>query len=91
MSKSLSENFYFKTSELSLAATLVYFGFPLDHLEAIGSQQRLSFVFPRKEGIDNIIQDFWSDNASISPKRYFYILKELKSRIYAERGEYATD
>lgn len=87
MNKRLREADYLKTSELALAATLVHLGYPLDCLEPIDSQ-RLNFVFLRPEGgqdIDQIIQGFWSDTITVSPKRYFYILKELKSRIFAER------
>ncbi len=88
MSKRLREKDFVKTSELSLAAALVYLGYPLDCLEPVDSQ-RLNFVFLKPEGyaedVDQIIQNFWSDNISVSPKRYFYILKELKSRVFAER------
>jgi len=80
----LSENDLFKTSELSLAATLLYFGYSLDHLEPLEGQ-RLLLIFKRTEGIDEVIQNFWADQLSTSPKRYFYILKELKSRIFEAR------
>ena len=90
MSTRLSENELFKTSELALAATLLYFGFALDHLEPLEGQ-RLLLVFKRAERIDDIIQGFWADTLSASPKRYFYVLKELKSRIFAERRRFVEE
>lgn len=84
MSTRLAEKDFAKFSELALAATLIYFGYPLDHLEPLDSQ-RLNFCFLRQEGMDEVIQGFWADTISASPKRYFYILKELKSRVFDER------
>lgn len=88
MNKVLIEENLIRTSELAIAATLICFDFPLNHLEPIDSQ-RLSFVFQiteeKKSKVDEIIRDFWADNLQVSPKRYFYVLKELKSRIFAER------
>lgn len=94
MSKTLIKDKFIKLSELSLAATLIYCGYPLDHLEPLDSQ-RLNFCFLKQNnqdgsGIDEIIQGFWADTVSVSPKKYFYILKELKSRIFSERRLYAT-
>lgn len=88
MSTRLREKDLIKTSELAIAATLIYFNYPLDCLEPLDGQ-RLNFVFLKPEGysedIDQIIQGFWSDSVTVAPKRYFYILKELKSRVFAER------
>ena len=90
MSKTLEKD-YIKFSELSLAATLIYCGYPLDHLEPL-DPQRLNFCFLKTAGIDEVIQGFWDDasSVSVSPKKYFYILKELKSRVFSERRLYAT-
>ena len=91
MSTVLREEDFFKTSELSLAATLVCCGFYLDHLESL-DPRRLNFVFKRDAAIDKVIQEFWADTSlAISPKRFFYVLKELKSRIYAERRQILPD
>lgn len=91
MSTVLRETDFFKTSELPLAATLICCGFTLDHLETIDSH-RLNFVFKRDDEIDKVIQEFWADTSLvISPKRFFYVLKELKSRIYAERRQIVPD
>lgn len=93
-----SEKDYIKFSELSLAATLIYCGYPLDHLEPLDSQ-RLNFCFLKQDSngqnsnnisIDEVIKGFWVDTISVSPKKYFYILRELKSQVFAERRLYVT-
>lgn len=84
-----SEKDYIKLSELALAATLIYCGYPLDHVEPL-DPQRLNFCFNEDEGINSVIQGFWADTISVSPKKYFYILRELKSRVFSERRLYAT-
>lgn len=81
----LTEVNTFETQELALATTLVCFGFPISELRKV-SDRKLTFVFNRDSGMDDVIQGFWSDSITCSPKRYFYTLKEIKSRIYSERG-----
>jgi len=85
----LTETNTFETQELALATTLVCFGYPIFNLERV-SNNKLSFVFNRDNGIDEVIQGFWSDSISCSPKKYFYTLKEIKARIFSERGRDAS-
>ncbi len=89
ISQILNNQDHLKTSELSLAASLVYFGFPLSRLEPTDSR-RLNFVFHLEKGLDEIVQGYWADTLSVNPKRYFYTLKELKSRVVAQRNEYGS-
>ncbi len=90
MSMNKEEKYYLKTSEISLAATLICYGFSLDHLDPTESN-RLLFVFKRNGNgdLDILIQAFWADTLTVSPKKYFYILKELKARVFAERRIYS--
>jgi len=85
----LTEVNTFETQELALATTLVCFGFPIFELRKI-SDRKLTFVFNRDSGMDDVIQGFWTDSISCSPKRYFYTLKEIKSRIFSERNRHVS-
>jgi hypothetical protein len=74
----------FRTSEISLAATLVAFGYPLDFLERTDSS-KVFFVFKRDSQLDEIIQRFWSRNLTVEPLTLFESQRYLKSRIFGER------
>lgn len=70
----------FITTELSLVAALMLWGFPIDTLDKT-NPSRITFSFKRSDGLDIAIQAFWSNSATIYPKDYFQVLRELKSRI----------
>lgn len=84
MKKALKENDLFRSTEMPLVAMLVYFGYSIDRLQEI-EPSKYSFVFIRAEGLDTLVQQFWADSISVSPKKYFFALKEVKSRIFAEK------
>lgn len=84
MEKIIQQPKSFRTSELGLAAALVCVGIPLDHLESVDNR-RVGFVFLKREKLDKAIQDFWQGSLLVDAKKYFYALKEIKSRIYAEK------
>jgi len=74
------ENEYYKSSELSLCATLLYFNYKIEHIER--ENQKSTFVFKRDKKIDKYIQGFWNNELSVNPKTFFICLKEIKNRIY---------
>ncbi len=73
------------TSDLSLAS-LLSISYVLDHIDQT-NQRRAVFAFRRDEGIDQLVEAFWSDQAQVSPRLYFSQIKYLKSRLYEERGQ----
>lgn len=72
------------TSDLSLAS-LLSLSYVLDHIDQT-NPRRAVFVFRRDDGIDQLVEAFWSDQAQVSPRMYFAQIKYLKSRLYEERG-----
>lgn len=73
---------YFETSELSLAATLICFGYSLDSLNKI-NPSKVIFIFKRNKNIDQIVQDFWRrKKILVDPLSYSEATRYLKSRIY---------
>ncbi len=72
----------YRTSDLSLAATLSVKGYKLVSLDRSHSP-KVAFLFERDSDLDWNIQQYWADQLSVNPKSYFDALKHLKSRIYA--------
>jgi len=81
MQKLLSENDYFRTSDLALCATLSCCGF---HLEAIDKQNpnKAIFLIERESGLDDCVAEYWQHNIKVDPLLFFGFLKEIKTRIH---------
>ena len=73
----------FQTQELALAAALVAWNFPLDSVDKT-NKNKATFIFLRSSDLDTAIQSFWNNEGQVSPKTYFYALREVKSRIHGE-------
>lgn len=82
MTKKLTLNDFFSSSDMTLSATLLYMGFKLEAIEK--GQPKSSFIFKRDDGLDDAIQAFWAGEILIEPKRFFNCIKEVKSRLYQE-------
>ena len=82
MTKSLTENDFFRTTDLPLASALLYFGYHLDSLEK--GSPKATFIFLREEGLDKTVEAFWAGELLIEPKAFFNCQKEIKSRLYNE-------
>ena len=75
----------FKTSDLSLAAYLIYKEFRIASIENDPTHERKKlFIFERKTGykIEDKVDEFHRRQGSVEPQRYFNCTKELKNRIY---------
>ena len=79
--KTLKEKDFVESSELSLCATLLYFGYKIENINSQG--KRSIFVFKKNKEIDKKIQSFWCNELLVNPKAYFICLKEIKSRLYS--------
>lgn len=73
----------YRTSDLSLAATLVCVGFSIEAIDRTNSH-RAEFVFERQEQLDNVLSGFWSGSLTIAPRSYFQALREVKARLYGQ-------
>ena len=73
----------FQTSDLSLVTAISLF-YPIDAIDR-SNPNRIVFSFKRENGLDELIQGFWSNDLKVSPLLYFNQLKVVKSRIYGEK------
>lgn len=79
--KYIKETNFFESTDISLAATLFYFG---SKIEAINKNNpaRAIFIFERNKKLDGLIQGFWAHSLQVDPLNYFNSLKEIKTRLY---------
>lgn len=70
----------FASTELSLVAALVLWGFRIEAIDRT-ELSRVVFHLKRSSDLDSAVQAFWANTARVSPKDYFQVLRELKSRI----------
>ncbi len=78
--KELREN-VFVSQELSLIAALIAWNFPLVSINK-SNPGKVTFVFSNTTELQKAIQAYWNDTGTVTPKKYFYALREAKSRIY---------
>ena len=81
MNEILKENDFFKSSDLSLVATLQLYGYQIEAMDRSNSE-KIVFVIKRDEELDKLIQAFWSRILQVEPLAYFESIKNIKSRIY---------
>lgn len=79
-----SDNAYFKTTDLNLAAFLSCYN---QHVEILDRKDpsRIKFYIKRAEGIDSLIEAYFTHKASVDPQVFAAVLKEIKNRIYNEK------
>lgn len=77
-----SDKSNFETPTLSLAATIICFGIPLDSIEK-NDDGKAVFIFNRANAsdLDQIIQGFWQKTLKIEPNSFSEAVRFLKSRI----------
>jgi len=74
----------YKTADMGLATTLQYLGYFIVRME--NDKEKISkkfFVFENSEQLQKHIDDYWRNNITVEPIKFFSILKEIKNRIYS--------
>lgn len=74
---------YYRSYDLGLCAALVSTGFKLASIDK-SNPQKVQFVFYKKEGLEDVIDNYWSDRLMIQARSFFDNTKMLKNRIYSE-------
>lgn len=77
-------NEHYSTPDLNLATT-ISLSYPLDSIERL-SDRKLSFVFKREEGMDQLIESFWRREIKVEPNQYSEHRKVLIARINNKEG-----
>ena len=73
---------HFSTFDLGCSAALISAGFELDSLDK-ENPRKVRFIFRRKVGIDEAVNDYFSEKLKVSARAMFDNIKMLKNRIYS--------
>jgi len=79
--KYLNNDNLFETTDLSLVATVCYFGGQIEAIDKT-SPSRAVFFMQKSKDLDKIIQGYWSHSLAVEPSAFFNTLKETKTRLY---------
>lgn len=74
-------NDYYKTSDLSLAATICLY-FPLEAIDKTNPNKAI-FLFKKVDELDELTAAYWRQELKVIPQAYFNQLKILKTRLYS--------
>lgn len=73
----------YSTHDLSCAAAINLF-YKLWAIDT-SNPKKAKFLFERQEGLDDLVQSYWSNTLKVSPLSYFQQLKVIKSRLYEQK------
>jgi len=72
------------TSDLALATT-ISLQFPIQDIDR-SNPRKAVFVFLRSPELEELVEDYFRNELKISPQTFFNQLRDIKSRLYAERS-----
>ena len=81
MISKLSNQNYWRSSDLALCATLCCYGYCIETIDRRNPSKAI-FSIKKDERLDDLIQKYWAHQIQIEPMSYFNFLKEIKARIY---------
>lgn len=74
---------HWSTYDLGCSAALICAGYELLALDREDPRKAL-FVFKKADGIDEVVDLYWSDRLEVKARAYFDSVKMLKNRLYSE-------
>lgn len=83
MQEKLNIDDYYFSYDLGLCSALVSTGFELVSLDKT-NPRKVQFTFKRKIGIEEVVDNYWSDRLEVKARIFFDNIKMLKNRIYSE-------
>jgi len=72
------------TSDLALATT-ISLQFPIQDIDR-SNPRKAVFVFLRSSELEDLVEGYFRNELKISPQTFFNQLRDIKSRLYAERS-----
>lgn len=79
---SLNEKNDYCTYDLGCSAALISSGFEIKSLDK-ANPKKVRFIFNYQTGIEEIVNDYFSDKLKVSARKFFDNTKMLKNRIYS--------
>ena len=72
----------YKTSDLTLASTLSYYGYVVQRLDEVGPR-KYEFVFRYNEDLQDLIRKFYAEEARVEPNKFCAKQRKIKNQIYS--------
>lgn len=72
------------TFDIGLGAALIVAGFTLLSLDKKSQRNKALLVFKKEDGLEEIVDLYWSDRFEGKLRKYFDTLRMLKNRLYSE-------
>lgn len=79
--KITNKNNIFNTPDMTLAATLLCYGYVLDSIDKNNPKKCLFNVKKDKE-LDSLVEKFWNGQLEVEPIKFWNTIKSIKSRLY---------
>lgn len=83
INKTADEKENFCTYDLGCASALLSKGVELVALDK-SNPKKAQFIFRKQNGIDFIVDNYWTDKLDVKARSFFDNIKALKNRIYSE-------
>ena len=83
MSQSQETSPHFLTSDLALATTLSL-KFPIEDIDRSNARKAV-FIFRRSPELEILADQYFSNQLKVAPQVFFNQLRDVKSRLYAEK------
>jgi len=81
MTKKITKEKIYQTSDLLICSVLVYFEHLLNEIDK-SDKSRCVFVIGRTSKTEKILDDFYNNRLLIEPNKFQSIQKDIKRRIY---------
>jgi len=73
---------FYSTYDLGCSSALVNSGFELVSLNK-SNPKKVQFIFQRKDGIEKIVDDYFSNRLELKARGFFDDIKSIKNRLYS--------
>ncbi|MFH0969747.1 MAG: DUF5659 domain-containing protein [Patescibacteria group bacterium] len=80
----MNENEKWVTHDMTVAATLVYFGESIVDIQK-NFQGNIEFTFKKSHNLEDLIKAFELDELNVSPRRFSVALKDIKKIIFSHK------
>ncbi len=74
----------FTTYDLGVSTALLCADFELLSIDKNGNARKALFIFKRKDDIEEVANQYFSDKLKVKARSYFDHLKALKNKLYSE-------
>ena len=76
-------SYVWTTYDLNCSAALLCAGFELLSVDKGADARKSLFVFRKQDGLDEVVDLYWSDRLEVKARKFADTIKALKNRLYS--------